>query len=758
MNKLAIFIAGFLLAASSDAFANACTSNQDGVYQCSHVELVASLTRSQMGGTDDHIMIANDMWGWTDPLDGKEYVILGMFNGTAFIDISDPENPRYLGRLDSPPMTPPATPKSSSRIAQKCHDGCAAPGGEEEEGTSSWQDVKVHDHYAYIVSEQDWFGMLVFDLHNLRGVTAPQTFTPTKHVKEFRNAHNLFIHEERGFAYVIGNTAPDSDVPGAEPNFGGLLVFDLNDPENPVEVADYETDGYFHDVVCVNYHGPDADYQDREICFASNSGSRKDMDPESPDYGTTLYLDDHTDTFRSDWTYSGSALYPDDYLEWPDGSKTFRPFISDRYSRLSVLDVTDKNNIIHLSHAQHPDSTYVHQSWPSEDHHYLFVNDELEERAYGYRTRSYTYDLTDLDAIAHVATYKTPNLAVDHNEYVKGRLIFQSNYDSGLRILDASDPLHLVEVGFFDSQPASDQPIFEGTWSNYPYFESGIIPFSDMYSGLFLVRPYLEEADELGSDIAADAALLDGAGGDHTYYFALANNGPGLAEEIDITLHLPAGQAFSGIADNAGASCTAAGRKVICQLASLASCTTGVLALTLDGAMDPAVEIIGMAAARQLDIAGRSGDNRAVLPVSAKQASVDTLALQENLISPACSSVPAVDAGENQRVTAGQVVNLVAEGVDEDAPIVAYRWEQTAGDEVSLTSTSTAETSFTAPNLRRTKDLEFTVTVTNAYGATATDAVTVKVLPETANENAGGGALYWLLLALGGLALRPRRR
>ena len=41
----------------------------------------------------------NEVWGWTDPLDGKEYVILGKSSGVAFIDIEDPANPIYLGSL-----------------------------------------------------------------------------------------------------------------------------------------------------------------------------------------------------------------------------------------------------------------------------------------------------------------------------------------------------------------------------------------------------------------------------------------------------------------------------------------------------------------------------------------------------------------------------------------------------------------------------------------------------------------------------------
>ena len=38
----------------------------------------------------------NDCWGWTDPLTGKEYALMGLDNGTGIIDISDPFNPNYL--------------------------------------------------------------------------------------------------------------------------------------------------------------------------------------------------------------------------------------------------------------------------------------------------------------------------------------------------------------------------------------------------------------------------------------------------------------------------------------------------------------------------------------------------------------------------------------------------------------------------------------------------------------------------------------
>jgi hypothetical protein len=72
---------------------------------------------------------------------------------------------------------------------------------------------------------------------------------------------------------------------------------------------------------------------------------------------------------------------------------------------------------------------------------------------------------------------------------VKGNYIFESNYQSGLRILDITDPVHPVEYAHFDTAPTADNVEgFGGSWSNYPYFESGIIAVSSQAEGLFLLR------------------------------------------------------------------------------------------------------------------------------------------------------------------------------------------------------------------------------------------------------------------------------
>ena len=78
--------------------------------------------------------------------------------------------------------------------------------------------------------------------------------------------------------------------------------------------------------------------------------------------------------------------------------------------------------------------------------------------------------------------------ASDHNLYIVGNLMYQSNYVAGLRIIDISDRKNPVEVGFFDTAAGENNPGFSGSWNNYPFFKSGNIVISSMGEGIFVVR------------------------------------------------------------------------------------------------------------------------------------------------------------------------------------------------------------------------------------------------------------------------------
>ena len=69
--------------------------------------------------------------------------------------------------------------------------------------------------------------------------------------------------------------------------------------------------------------------------------------------------------------------------------------------------------------------------------------------------------------------------------------MYESNYLSGLRILDITDRLHPKAAGFFDTVPVgADAPDFGGSWGNYPFFPSGLVAVTSMKEGLFVLKAH----------------------------------------------------------------------------------------------------------------------------------------------------------------------------------------------------------------------------------------------------------------------------
>jgi large repetitive protein len=90
---------------------------------------------------------------------------------------------------------------------------------------------------------------------------------------------------------------------------------------------------------------------------------------------------------------------------------------------------------------------------------------------------------------------------------------------------------------------------------------------------------------------------------------------------------------------------------------------------------------------------------------------------------------PTANAGPDQLVLKGQLVQLNGSGTDLDGTIAAYLWEQTAGPSANLSDATTAAPTFTAPTVTANTVLSFKLTVTDNGGATATDTVAVTVRP-----------------------------
>jgi len=341
---------------------------------------------------------------------------------------TDPETGKeyaLVGRIDGTSFVDISDPSQPVYVGQLP----MTPGSQ----ANSWRDIKVYRDHAYVVADgAGQHGIQVLDLTKLRQYAgSPITFEADTVYHGIASAHNIVINEESGFAYAVGSNS------GGDTCGGGLHMVDIREPKNPKFAgcfSDTETGtqrtGYSHDAQCVMYKGPDTQYQGREICIGSNE------------------------------------------------------------TAISIADVTDKANPKPISRASYPNVSYTHQGWFTEDHRYFLVNDEGDEvSGVVPRTRTLIWDLADLDDPQLVKEYLGETAASDHNLYIRGNLVYESNYASGLRIIDITDPLNPREVGFFDTQPVGENvPGFTGSWSNYPFFQSGVIAVSSIEQGVFFLR------------------------------------------------------------------------------------------------------------------------------------------------------------------------------------------------------------------------------------------------------------------------------
>ena len=99
------------------------------------------------------------------------------------------------------------------------------------------------------------------------------------------------------------------------------------------------------------------------------------------------------------------------------------------------------------------------------------------------------WDVTDLDDPEMIGEFYGDSSSTDHNLYVHGDYMYQANNASGLRIIDVRDRTTPVEIGFFDTTPNGiNVSGSDGAWSNYPFFESGMILLTSRREGLFIVK------------------------------------------------------------------------------------------------------------------------------------------------------------------------------------------------------------------------------------------------------------------------------
>lgn len=150
----------------------------------------------------------SNLWGYTDEA-GNEYAIVGVngnpdvpnSGGVSVVALGDGTNPQEVFFYPGPP--------------------------------SIWREVKVWGDHAYVTTEANSGGITIVDLGPLPQSTALNA--TVWDAPDWSRSHSLFI-DENGRLYIHG----------ANRGNGGVIMYDLSNPWNPVEIGEYDQ-WYCHD-------------------------------------------------------------------------------------------------------------------------------------------------------------------------------------------------------------------------------------------------------------------------------------------------------------------------------------------------------------------------------------------------------------------------------------------------------------------------------------------------------------------------------
>lgn len=187
-----------------------------------NVTLLAWLT---LGDLSPAATTGNVCWGYTSP-SGREYALMGVSSGTAFVEVTDPNDPVIVSFQTGP--------------------------------TSLWRDLKTWSTYVYAVSEGG-SGVQVFDVANIDSGTV--SFLGNVTTGGDLATHTTMIDAASGYLYRAGG------------GNNGLRIYNLNaNPVNPPLVGTW-SNKYVHEVTPVTYtSGPAAGKQIAYCCAGFNGG------------------------------------------------------------------------------------------------------------------------------------------------------------------------------------------------------------------------------------------------------------------------------------------------------------------------------------------------------------------------------------------------------------------------------------------------------------------------------------------------------
>ncbi|MGH1363597.1 MAG: choice-of-anchor B family protein [Calditrichia bacterium] len=318
---------------------------------------------------------------------------------------------------------------------------------------------------------------------------------------------NVDDHSSQGYTDVWGYEAPDGREYALLGVNGGVSIIDVTDAVNSAEVAfvpwvnfgwyDMKTFGTF----CYVTTEGSSDLLVIDLVDLPNSATIVDSLPLFTTNPHNNFVDTQSGLLYGieDFNFNTpvrvfSLAFPQNPFEISTLSSPLGIDAHDVFAKDSILyvaegssptigifDMHDPVNPALLQRVNVPAGGYVHNVWVSEDNTIMATTEETAGKTVK------VWDIADLNNISLVGEYLGES-ELAHNVFIQNDYMIMSHYESGIKLVDISDPARPTEVGSYDSYPQGDSPNFNGAWGLYPFGLDNKLYIGDIQTGLYVVE------------------------------------------------------------------------------------------------------------------------------------------------------------------------------------------------------------------------------------------------------------------------------
>lgn len=149
--------------------------------------------------------------------------------------------------------------------------------------------------------------------------------------------------------------------------------------------------------------------------------------------------------------------------------------------KFAVWDLSNKLDPKLIVRPTIPDAGYVHNIWPTADRQHCATTEETAGKTVK------IWDISLLKNIQLVGEYLAPN-GLAHNVHFKDDTLFISHYQSGVAVVDITNPANPTEISRFDTFVLGEGLAFAGAWGCYPFSPNNLIYGSNMDGSLWIMK------------------------------------------------------------------------------------------------------------------------------------------------------------------------------------------------------------------------------------------------------------------------------